>query len=133
MLEFTEQLLGGEPRYPEELNIVQHDDSLSEDTGLYQIKNYTLNNRPVWQNMESGGKLTFKGMNNSKHLLTLHLLLMMIKDSVWIILHENSTRNGTENGSKVYGWDYSDENSVWPNTNTLMIVGNLFNLLNSNL
>jgi len=102
-LKFTE----GGSSYPEIISIYEVDTSDKQAKSL--VGNYTKvldrlhNNKPVWKNNE----------NNERSFL-------FCSDSVWTIGQEVG---GFENTSSVYGWNYWDNNIIWPPGNILYIVG----------
>ena len=92
-----------DPEYPSNVNVTRLNSTLKDDhfAGNFNlVPKESFNNRPVWKNSKEK-YLFFSGV-------------------VWIIAETIGSED--KESVPVYGWDYTDEKFIWPNTNSLFIV-----------
>ena len=114
-------IVGEGPKYPKTVKVKSLKPNFDDYKGSYIQQKTLYNNKTTWKNSKESLYLfnpVFSGMlNNFTGTITNHLGL----SSEWYI----STELGKVDNSsiKVYGWNYYDDNYVWPDNNTLFITG----------
>ena len=96
-------ITSGQPKYPTNVTVEIWNSTTNGSKQFEMIDEKIVNKRPVWR-LKS---------NRTKEFL-------YFSGKTWLI---GATIEATERESlTVYGWDYSDENTFWPNTNTLTLL-----------
>ena len=90
----------GEPKYPKNLTVKRW--SSTEINFFEMVQEKVFNKRPVW-------KLDYT--NDTEEFLYYSGMTWFIGRTI-----------GASEGESVYGWDYSDDDTFWPNTNSLTIL-----------
>ena len=114
-------ILGEGPKYPKTVEIKSLKANFDDYEGSYIQQKTLYNNKTTWKNSKESlylfNAVVLGMLNKFTGAITNHLGL----SSEWYI----STELGKVDNSsiKVYGWNYYDDNYVWPDNNTLFITG----------
>ena len=103
ILDSSISILSGKSTYPEMVNLINSNQSLENNNfeGNYKrISNKLFKNRPIWKNKYEK-YLYFSGLQ-------------------WNV--GGSVGSEDNDSIAVYGWDYSDEELIWPNTDKLFMI-----------
>ena len=96
-------IISGEPKYPTNVTVKTWN-STKEVKNFAITKDKMMNDRPVWKLEYSNGTEEY----------------LYFSGKTWLT---GGTLGASEKESlTVYGWDYSDENTFWPDTNTLTLL-----------
>ena len=112
----------GEPGYPEVITILDYSksgDKYKDITGEYNlVPGKIMEGKPFYIRRGSKASLQFSGPFILFFMC--FWLLYIIQGFQWKI----SSGNNSKTQTNVYGWEFSDSTTVWPQIENLFIVGN---------
>ena len=116
----------GEPGYPEAITVLDYSksgDKYEDISGEYNlVPGEIMEGKPVFIRRGSKASLQFSGPIILIFFMY-YLLLYIIQGFQWKI----SSGNDNKTYTNVYGWEFSDSTTVWPQIENLFIVGNIVN------
>ena len=114
-------IVGEGPKYPKTVKVKSLKPNFDDYKGSYIQQKTLYNNKTTWKNSKESlylfNAVVSVMLNKFTGAITNHLGL----SSEWYI----STELGKVDNSsmKVYGWNYYDDNYIWPDNKTLFITG----------